>query len=359
MQVGVDNLFSELLLKPGSSQSTSSKPKKHRYKNADKREIARLRRMVMEAKEHQAKEVANLMILQKGVEALVRSLNGTRSSLQKAKLESSNTKLELETLHKQAAAAAALEQELSEIQNNAKINYETGRVELKRLSESGEVELASMPLDEITKRVRQDRNGELPANLADPAVLHADLRLLLDIVVLLCSATIGGMIAALVYMPPIIGYIIGGIVVGPSGLGFIQEVVEVDTLAQFGSVFFLFAHGLEYSFTDQKQFQSVSVFGCILFTLLSTCLVQLYVLVSGIVSSPLEGALLGLSTSLSSLSIVLSYLHDQKLLHSTHGKVMVGFLTSQGVMMGLVFSIPPALVSIVSIRNYSFILSVF
>jgi len=67
------------------------------------------------------------------------------------------------------------------------------------------------------------------------------------------------------------------------------------------------------------------------------------VLMSGIVNSPMEGALLGLSTSLSSLSIVLSYLHDQKLLHSIHGKVMVGFLTSQGVMMGFVFSIPPAL----------------
>lgn len=50
-----------------------------------------------------------------------------------------------------------------------------------------------------------------------------------------------------------------------------------------------------------------------------------------------------MNLSSSSLSVVLSYLQEQHLLQSTHGKVMVGYLTSQGVMMGLVFSIPPAL----------------
>jgi hypothetical protein len=64
-------------------------------------------------------------------------------------------------------------------------------------------------------------------NFADPAVLHADLDLLLDIVVLLCAAALGGMLATVVKMPPIIGYILGGVVVGPSGCALIGAVVQV------------------------------------------------------------------------------------------------------------------------------------
>jgi hypothetical protein len=65
-------------------------------------------------------------------------------------------------------------------------------------------------------------------HFADPAVLHADLDLLLDIVVLLCAAALGGMLATVVRMPPIIGYILGGVAVGPSGCALIGAVVQVS-----------------------------------------------------------------------------------------------------------------------------------
>lgn len=357
-----------------SLSSSSSSMRKRRSssktskgsRESDKQEIARLKRLVKKLKDHQAAEVGKLVAVKQGVESLVASLSGTQESLQQAMHESSDMERELKAVHHQARAAERLEKEINEIQEHAKINYETGLVELEQ--EDGEI--SSLSLEEVAHKVQMasldkgryglyhyNHHGDNPlkmkgadgkaddilSNLADPAVLHADLRMLLDIVLLLGSATIGGMVAAVAYMPPIIGYIGGGVVVGPSGLDLVRTVVEVDTLAQFGSVFFLFAHGLEYSFSEQRQFQTVAVGGCLLTTALCAVCIQVYALASGIVQTPLEGALLGLSSSLSSLSLVLDYLHEQRMLHTVHGKVMVGFLTFQGLMMGLLFSIPPAI----------------
>ena len=100
------------------------------------------------------------------------------------------------------------------------------------------------PTPTVLSHGRAGKGGEGSGNLADPAVLHADLRLLLDIVLLLSAATIGGMLAAVVGMPPIVGYIAGGVLVGPMGWGLVKSVVQVETLAQFGSIFFLFEHGV-------------------------------------------------------------------------------------------------------------------
>ncbi|GBG34226.1 UDP-N-acetylglucosamine transferase subunit ALG14-like [Hondaea fermentalgiana] len=351
-----------------SAAATSKKRRKSsKSSTSDKQEIARLKRLVKKLKDHQAAEVQKLMMVKQGVEDLVSSLSGTKQNLKDAKKESLDMTKELESIHQQAVAAARLQKEIAEIQEHARINYETGQVELAL--ETGET--SQLTLDEVAKKFElaklekskahqlynsedgrekagpggkaYDKKDEILSKLADPAVLHADLRLLLDIVLLLGSATIGGMLAAVGYMPPLIGYIAGGVIVGPSGLDLVYTVVEVDTLAQFGSVFFLFAHGLEYSFSEQRQFQTVAVGGCFLSTAICAVCIQLYALGSGIVQSPLEGGLLGLSSSLSSLSLVLDYLHDQQLLHTVHGKVMVGFLTFQGFLMGLLFSLPPAI----------------
>lgn len=331
-------------------------------KEADKQEIQRLKRLVIKLKEHQAAEVNKLKQVKEGVENLVSSLSEKQNNLLIAKHESSDLGRELERAREQASAAELLEKEINEIQEHAKINYETGLIELEQ--ETGVI--SQLSLEEVAAKVQQghryhghdDKTDDILSNLADPAVLHADLRLLLDIVLLLGSATIGGMMAAVCYMPPIIGYIFGGIIVGPSGLDLIHTVVEVDTLAQFGSVFFLFAHGLEYSLSEQRQFQTVAVGGCLLTTALCAICIQGYTLATGIVQTPLEGALLGLSSSLSSLSLVLDYLHTQRLLHTVHGKVMVGFLTFQGLMMGLIFSIPPAISGgVVSMGGITYALS--
>ena len=82
---------------------------------------------------------------------------------------------------------------------------------------------------------------------ADPAVLHLDVQLLQDMVVLCLATAVGGLLAAAADLPHTLGYILGGMLVGPSCLDFVERVVQTETLAQFGSIFMLFGHGLVYS----------------------------------------------------------------------------------------------------------------
>ena len=73
--------------------------------------------------------------------------------------------------------------------------------------------------------------------------MEEDVRLIVDVVTVLGVAAIGGVLATFLRQPGLLGYLLGGMVVGPFGFGLIKEVVQVETLAQFGVAFLLFALG--------------------------------------------------------------------------------------------------------------------
>ncbi|RVW43964.1 K(+) efflux antiporter 4 [Vitis vinifera] len=85
-------------------------------------------------------------------------------------------------------------------------------------------------------------------------VLQLDLRLISDLVVVIVSATCGGIAFACAGQPVITGYLLAGSVIGPGGLSFVSEMVQVETVAQFGVIFLLFALGLEFSTTSFVSF---------------------------------------------------------------------------------------------------------
>ncbi|XP_020883432.1 K(+) efflux antiporter 4-like [Arabidopsis lyrata subsp. lyrata] len=72
-------------------------------------------------------------------------------------------------------------------------------------------------------------------------------RLISDLVVVIVSATCGGIAFACAGQPVITGYLLAGSIIGPGGLSFVSEMVQVETVAQFGVIFLLFALGLEFS----------------------------------------------------------------------------------------------------------------
>ncbi|CAI0398913.1 unnamed protein product [Linum tenue] len=92
-------------------------------------------------------------------------------------------------------------------------------------------------------------------------VLQVDLRLISDLVVVIVSAAIGGIIFSCLGQPIIVGYLLAGSLIGPGGLKFISEMVQVETFAQFGVIFLLFALGLEFSITKLRVVGAVAVFG--------------------------------------------------------------------------------------------------
>lgn len=88
-----------------------------------------------------------------------------------------------------------------------------------------------------------------------------DFRLIVELVLVLAAATTGGLLASLLRQPALLGYLIGGMVVGPAGLGLIKELIQVETLAQFGVAFLLFALGVEFSLAELKKVQTISLGG--------------------------------------------------------------------------------------------------
>ncbi|MGK7921606.1 MAG: cation:proton antiporter [Trichodesmium sp.] len=173
--------------------------------------------------------------------------------------------------------------------------------------------------------------------------MQEDFRLIIDLVLVLTAAAAGGLFASLLRQPVLLGYLLGGIIVGPAGFGLIKELIQVETLAQLGVAFLLFALGVEFSLAELKKVQGISLGGGglqIILTILVTTLVSVGV---GWVSSPVQGVFLGAILSLSSTAVVLKCLMERNEASTSHGQVMLGILVVQDLALGLMLAVLPAL----------------
>lgn len=174
--------------------------------------------------------------------------------------------------------------------------------------------------------------------------MQEDFRLIVDLVLVFGVAACGGLLAALLQQPVLLGYLIGGIVVGPTGLGLIKEVIQVETLAQFGVAFLLFALGVEFSLAELKKVRAIALGGG---AAQITLTIAITVLVCGITGAwgvlPAKGVFLGAILSLSSTAVVLKCLMERNETETPHGQVMLGILVVQDLALGLMIAVLPAL----------------
>jgi len=164
-----------------------------------------------------------------------------------------------------------------------------------------------------------------------------------DLVRVLAAAAAGGFIAALFKQPPMIGYLIGGMIIGPSCFGLIKAYVQVDSLAQFGVAFLLFALGVEFSLSEIRKVQQVAIGGGILQILLTIALTTFLTELGGLTTTRAEGILVGSTLSLSSTAVVLKCLMERHEIQTPHGQVMLGILVVQDLAVGFMLAILPAL----------------
>ncbi|RXH72948.1 hypothetical protein DVH24_012632 [Malus domestica] len=172
-------------------------------------------------------------------------------------------------------------------------------------------------------------------------VLQLDLRLISDLVVVIVSATCGGIAFACAGQPVISGYLLAGSVIGPGGFNFVSEMVQVETVAQFGVIFLLFALGLEFSTAKLRVVRAVAVPGGLLQIFLFMCLCGITAsLCGGKVS---EGIFVGVFLSMSSTAVVLKFLMEKNSTNALHGQVTIGTLILQDCAVGLLFALLPVL----------------
>lgn len=143
----------------------------------------------------------------------------------------------------------------------------------------------------------------------DPRMtLQEDIVFVKDLVIVFFAATIGGVLAINLGQPALIGFLLGGMTVGPGGLGIVTELVEVETLASLGIAFLLFSLGIEFSITELQGVRRVVVVGGVVSMFAIVVGTGLLSVMLSLVKTVPEAIALGLAVSLSSTAVVLQCL---------------------------------------------------
>ncbi len=162
--------------------------------------------------------------------------------------------------------------------------------------------------------------------------------ILLDLSLVIVIATILGFLALKLKQPLILGYVLGGIILGPI-LGIVKTTEPLLLLSELGVALLLFAIGLELDF---KRIREVGVLSAIigLLQVTITTIVSLFLL--HFFNLPLLTAFyFSLLVSFSSTIVVVKLLHEKKELESLHGELALGILVIQDIIAVLILSFLP------------------
>ncbi|MDH5764890.1 MAG: monovalent cation:proton antiporter-2 (CPA2) family protein, partial [Gammaproteobacteria bacterium] len=165
---------------------------------------------------------------------------------------------------------------------------------------------------------------------------------LIDIIILLIAAVIAVPFFQTIRLGAVPGFLVGGVIVGPYGLGLINNISDIQHLAEIGVVFLLFVIGIELKPSRLWQLRRM-VFG------LGTLQVLLTGLVIGLIAHFMFDAsiratiLIGPALALSSTAFVLQLLSEQKMLTSLYGRTSLSILLLQDLAVVPLLALIPLL----------------
>ncbi|MBB3243499.1 CPA2 family monovalent cation:H+ antiporter-2 [Pseudomonas sp. Tn43] len=140
-------------------------------------------------------------------------------------------------------------------------------------------------------------------------------------------------------LPPVLGYLCVGLMIGPTAFDWVNESEELPDLAELGVVFLLFSLGLEFSLSKMLALRQV-VFGLgSLQVLLSGIALGVLLMLFGMPTTP--ALLLGAGLALSSTAIVSKELSSLGELFSRHGQNAIAVLLFQDVVAVLLLTLVP------------------
>lgn len=163
-------------------------------------------------------------------------------------------------------------------------------------------------------------------------------------------AMIFGFIAARLRMPPLLGYLVAGIIIGPGTPGFVADIELASQLAEIGVILLMFGVGLHFSFDDLLSVRRIAVPGAIVQILAATALGMS---VASFWGWSIGAALVfGLSLSCASTVVLLRALEARGVLESINGRIAVGWLIVEDLAMVLVLVLLPAFAGLLG-GNYA------
>jgi CPA2 family monovalent cation:H+ antiporter-2 len=166
-----------------------------------------------------------------------------------------------------------------------------------------------------------------------------EIALLYDLVLVFGVSALSVLVLHKLKIPPLIGFIFAGVLIGPHGAGFISDTHEIEVLAEIGVILLLFSIGIEFSLKKLIRIRNVVLFS-------GGTQVLLTIAVTAALWYPHMRNIkivifFGFITALSSTAIVMKSLSDSGDTSSPHGRKMMGVLIFQDLcVVPLMLAVP-------------------
>jgi CPA2 family monovalent cation:H+ antiporter-2 len=176
-----------------------------------------------------------------------------------------------------------------------------------------------------------------------------DTPLIATIVAGIGLAFVFGAIANRFRIPPLVGYLVAGVLVGPYTPGFVADQNLAPELAEMGVILLMFGVGLHFSLKDLMSVRAIAVPGAVVQIAVATAMgAGLAWFMGWSIGAQL---VFGLALSVASTVVLLRALQDRRLVQSERGRIAVGWLIVEDLAMVLALVLLPALASVLGTSN--------
>jgi monovalent cation:H+ antiporter-2, CPA2 family len=173
--------------------------------------------------------------------------------------------------------------------------------------------------------------------------------LIATIVAGLGLAFIFGAIANRLRIPPLVGYLLAGIMVGPHTPGFVADQALAPELAELGVILLMFGIGLHFSLKDLLSVRGIAIPGAVVQIAVATALGIGFAMLMG--WSLGAGLVFGLALSVASTVVLLRALQERRLIETERGRIAIGWLIVEDLAMVLALVLLPALATVLGGRE--------
>jgi CPA2 family monovalent cation:H+ antiporter-2 len=153
-----------------------------------------------------------------------------------------------------------------------------------------------------------------------------------------------GLVGQRLRLPPLIGYLLAGIAIGPFTPGFVADQSVANQLAEIGVILLMFGVGLHFSLEDLLSVRAIAISGALAQALVATPLGMAVGWWQG--WTPGAGLVFGIALSIASTVVLLRLLQERRLLDTERGRITVGWLVVQDLGMVLVLVLLPVLAGV-------------
>ena len=171
--------------------------------------------------------------------------------------------------------------------------------------------------------------------------MHQETILIATITAGLGLAFVLGLVATRLRLPPILGYLLAGVAVGPFTPGFVADGGLANQLAELGVILLMFGVGLHFSIADLLSVRRIAIPGAVVQIVVATGLGALVSQLWG--WSWTTGFVFGLALSVASTVVLLRALEDRGTLESADGRIAVGWLIVEDLVTVVALVFIPAL----------------